>query len=650
MKMIRYHYMLISVLVLASWSMRSMEMPPPPPPQEAAAPSYFTQWVWEPAARGLSTAWEYTTWAASGSWSALESAWSGCAAAGELLSEMKKPDMHSHTPAHVVSNPFEKEMTVSNPFEHEKTYLARRRQRSQEALQKFLGQQVDSAHLPTIGFSFSGGGARAMLETVGWLSGAEKINIVDTASYMSGLSGSTWALFPWIASRLSLQDYKKQLQPRLTQSLTEHATMMRDEDKREILMMLGRRYFDGQSLGPVDLFGSFLSRLLLYNTENIKTPYLHTLSADANYIKEARYPLPLATAVDGAPLLKDSQQYRPTIEFSPFTVGSFELKSFIPVWALGRTFDKGSSQQVPLERGKKETPVPFYGHELPLGYFMGIWGSAFAADSYTVILELLKSITPITPEESCPVKEASIHAQVKLLESIMWQALTATGNMIKQKPADAPQISAEVTAKNPEYVKAENYGAARLPNFTRNIVESPFAHHTEFTLVDGGYQLIGLLRQNLGIIPLLYRNMDVITICDSSAVLQGSPSLRAAERLAKLLNLPFPAVDYANLDKQQASLIIDEKNLDAPIIVYMPGIANGGYGAYNPATSASTETLNFQYPLEESTKLMDLIEFNVTQSESIFKQAFIAAIERKKKKSTWGYYFGALTKWYQSKH
>src|SRR5229473_1244104 len=80
--------------------------------------------------------------------------------------------------------------------EGEKKYLNNRLPIVKAALEKMLNRSLDNKKIPKIALIGSGGGYRAMFCTTGSLNGAQKIGLLDTITYITALSGSTWAVAP----------------------------------------------------------------------------------------------------------------------------------------------------------------------------------------------------------------------------------------------------------------------------------------------------------------------------------------------------------------------------------------------------------------------------------------------------------------------
>ncbi len=560
-------------------------------------------------------------------------------------------------------------LRVDEILAHEEEWSTKnRKERALAALKGFLKDpDLSLEQVPSVGFCFSGGGVRAMLETLGFLKGADELKILDVAQYASGLSGSTWALNPWLASGMPIRDYCKQVPERLTRPVAEYHTSMDKGDIQQMIMALLRLYYSGQSLGVVDLYGFFLGHMLLKGLPGVKNPFDVTLSSLESKISSRDYPFILSTAVLGEKL---ENGYRKSVEFSPFAVGSFEAGTFIPAWALGRPFDKeGSSKLVTpkslyhgekamvgmafLEKVRKqeeevareERDRQYYGHELPLAYLMGLWGSAFSIGMYDALLEGTDNLKPLLGE-SCfknpDIQENSIQFMKMIIAKFASKQFDRLIETINKQVKKVNKL--KVLTDTERWAKLTDPGAMReyfehdslIAESINNFAKSTLSKEDTITLVDGGFQVVDGKRLNLGILPLLERKMDVIIICDASVDLKGAPALKAAETLAGKRGLPFPEIKYEGIDTKHISVHYDDKE-GTPIIVYMPGIRNENFRDpnFNPADTTKypfTGTLNFTYTEEQSNKLMDLIALNVRQSKDELGEVFKKAVERKKTK------------------
>ena len=78
--------------------------------------------------------------------------------------------------------------------ENEKQFRMRRKRKVLKTLQSIMsGKSPNSLdETPTVAVMGSGGGIRAMVGYLGCLKALEDMGVLDAATYLSGLSGSTW--------------------------------------------------------------------------------------------------------------------------------------------------------------------------------------------------------------------------------------------------------------------------------------------------------------------------------------------------------------------------------------------------------------------------------------------------------------------------
>lgn len=254
--------------------------------------------------------------------------------------------------------------------EGEIAVLAARHSKIKEALEKMLGMALTDAQVPKIAFCCSGGGYRAMISTLGFLKGAETIGLLDAASYAVGLSGSTWALAPWMYRDLPLADYAAQLVPKLAVSFIDEPIKWSNVKKT-----LFKKLVHGQQIGLVDIWGAKIINKLAGDFPNggqeIK------ISDLVDRVKEGKYPFPIFTSAMVPEGEADPQKYE-FFEHTPYEVGCPYLNAYVPTWSFGRTFKNGKSQD--------------FAPELSLGYGLGIFGSAFTASLREGLSDLKKKL------------------------------------------------------------------------------------------------------------------------------------------------------------------------------------------------------------------------------------------------------------------
>ncbi|MFH0898653.1 MAG: hypothetical protein V1855_03680, partial [bacterium] len=243
-----------------------------------------------------------------------------------------------------------------------------RMQKAYETLQTFLDQSFDAQQTPNIGIVCSGGGYRAAVATLSMLQGLEEIGLLDAASYISSLSGSTWSLASWVYQEASLGWLEKFLRKQMQQSFYPHNLEIND-----IANTVFAKITSGRIAGLNDIYGGILANIFLKTKKDPggQNCYLSNLVPK---ISEGQYPFPIFTAI----ISNESDPY-PWMEFTPLEVGSTYLETWIPTWACGKQFKEGVSTDTRYE----ET----------FGFMLGMWGSAYAASVYDAVNVITNGIT-----------------------------------------------------------------------------------------------------------------------------------------------------------------------------------------------------------------------------------------------------------------
>ena len=237
---------------------------------------------------------------------------------------------------------------------HEREFLAKRQPKVKKALEKMLNRSLDGKFVPNIAIVASGGGYRAMLGTIGSLLAIENIGLLDASTYITGLSGGTWAIAPWISTGMSIKNYREYVQKTIQ---TDIRVASVSEAKNIIDMLSVKLAFD-EPITTVDIFGGLLANRLLnhYGTDAQRV----YLSQQADRLKNADVPYPIYTAIDARQAVAQEPHW---FEYTPHEIGSPHFGVYVPTWAYGRLFNNGQSTN--------------FAPEQSLGFLMGTWGSAY---------------------------------------------------------------------------------------------------------------------------------------------------------------------------------------------------------------------------------------------------------------------------------
>lgn len=237
---------------------------------------------------------------------------------------------------------------------YEREFLQKRQPKVKQSLEKTLNRSLDGKRVPNISVVASGGGYRAMLGTLGGLLGLEKIGVLGGATYMVGLSGSTWAISSWLSTGMSLPNVKSYIQKTIEKDIRVYDI----REAKNIIDMLGVKTLFDEPITTVDIYGALLAnRLFTHHGTDAQRVYL---SQQTERIKNGDVPYPIYTAIDAREAIAKEPHW---FEYTPHEIGSPYFGVYVPTWAYGRSFNNGKSID--------------FAPEQTLGFLMGTWGSAY---------------------------------------------------------------------------------------------------------------------------------------------------------------------------------------------------------------------------------------------------------------------------------
>lgn len=257
--------------------------------------------------------------------------------------------------------------------EHERNCRNNRLPIAKAALEKILNRPLHEKQVPRIALIGSGGGYRAMLCTTGSLCAAEKIGLLDATTYLTALSGSTWAVAPWISTGKPIQEFRNYIKECAAKPFFNLTIEEKELIFKALLKKINKKPFT-----LVDIYGFCLANRLLESLGTKRQKV--TLSEQTHKITQGIYPYPIYTAIDGRETIVTGQTW---YEFTPHAIGDYNSNMHIPTTAYGSKFKAGKLTK--------------HAYEKSLGYNMGTWGSAFGANIREIIEEIIQN--PILQKE-----------------------------------------------------------------------------------------------------------------------------------------------------------------------------------------------------------------------------------------------------------
>ncbi len=480
--------------------------------------------------------------------------------------------------------------------QEELTFLKNRSVR----VQKVLKSEFGIAQPLRMSWCFSGGGIRAALMTEAMLAAAARHKILDVSMYLVGLSGSTWFVAPW--SYLYLKGYlSKNLETSIGQVLQSLEGSLNNDSmifipktnaygppmltsdvapsfSRDVAM----RFAFNQTITIVDMYGALIGDFTLKQAG--KKRLNMTWSSMSQEAQSGIIPWPLCSSVFD-PLQNKSLKGRQHSEYewfemSPSQAGSSVL-GYIPIQYFGSSFKDG------------KLVVDVINPEYPLSFYLGVYGSAFAALSPNLIID--KTL----PDVGFTIQGIDVKIPVS-----KWVRNAIDDNFGKTaRSARAGVIHAQ------------------FPNYSSGVLSSILQNEQTLGLVDGATDFNFPL-------PLLFerseRRPDIVFLCDSADVDQ--PDLQGAKAYFKRKGITaVPDLTRISKTDLQASAMTvfndprDAKAYDSRVstIIYFPtrGI--------DLSVGSPYFTLNFKYTPAQIKTLVDNVstafESQVPEIKKIMK-------------------------------
>jgi hypothetical protein len=162
---------------------------------------------------------------------------------------------------------------------------------------------------------------------------------------------------------------------------------------------------------------------------------------------------------------------------------------------------------------------------------------------------------------------------------------------------------------------AKRISVSKVPNFAKDVSKSSVKDDI-LRLADAGIAF------NLPIPPALERKADMLILFDASESIKMAPELQMAEQHIRLRGDKFPVLSFDNIEKRPATVFVDQKDNQVPVVIYMPNTDPSGQ------LNTSFDIMKFNYSPVEFNMLSGVTESNMKASKEAIKQALIDLIER----------------------
>uniref|UniRef100_A0A452S1M2 Phospholipase A2 n=1 Tax=Ursus americanus TaxID=9643 RepID=A0A452S1M2_URSAM len=518
----------------------------------------------------------------------------------------------------------------------EQEFLDKRKQIVSKALQQVLGlsQAPDGGQVPVVAVLGSGGGTRAMSSLYGSLAGLQELGLLDTVTYLSGVSGSTWCISTlyqdpaW--SQVALQGPIERAQARVCSS---KMGAMSPEHLQYYAQELGSLEGSGHSVSLIDLWG-LLIEYFLYQEENPAR-----LSDQQEAVSQGQNPYPIYASINVRTNIS-GEDFAEWCEFTPHEVGFPKYGAYVPTELFGSEFFMGHLLQ----------PRP----EPRICYLQGMWGSAFAASVDEIFLKTAGSGLSFLDGHRGKVNITDDCQKLQLHDPTRLRTRLFT--------PQGPFSQAVLDIFTSRFTSAENF------NFTRGLclhkdyvagrefmawkATHPDAFPNQLTpmrdclcLVDGGFAINSPFPLNL----LPQRAVDLILSFDYSLEAPFEV-LQMTEKYCLDRGIPFPRIEVLPEDLEEPRecyLFTEAKDPRSPIVLHFPLVnrtfrthlapgverqtpeekARGDFAVNGSDTPYGM--MNFTYEPEEFERLVALSRYNVLNNAETVRQALRLALQQR---------------------
>uniref|UniRef100_A0A8C2Y0X5 Phospholipase A2 n=1 Tax=Capra hircus TaxID=9925 RepID=A0A8C2Y0X5_CAPHI len=249
------------------------------------------------------------------------------------------------------------------PCAEEQAFLSRRKQVVAKALQQALQLDGDlrEEEIPVVAVMATGGGIRAMTSLYGQLAGLKALGLLDCVSYITGASGSTWALANLYEDpEWSQKDLAGPIESLKTQVTKSKLGVLAPRQLLRYQQELAERARLGHPTCFTNLW-ALINEALLHDE-----PHDYKLSDQREALSRGQNPLPIYCALNTKEQNLTTFEFGEWCEFSPYEVGFPKYGAFIPSELFGSEFFMGRlTKQLPESR---------------ICFLEGIWSNLYAAN------------------------------------------------------------------------------------------------------------------------------------------------------------------------------------------------------------------------------------------------------------------------------
>uniref|UniRef100_A0A8C8VR71 Phospholipase A2 n=1 Tax=Pelusios castaneus TaxID=367368 RepID=A0A8C8VR71_9SAUR len=496
----------------------------------------------------------------------------------------------------------------------EHDFLCKRKKYVAAALKKVLQLEEDlqDDEIPVVAIMTTGGGMRSLTTTYGSLLGLKKLNVIDCAMYLTGLSGTTWAM----ANLYRDSDWSwKDLEGKIDEA-RKHVTKCKmgsfsTERMKYYSKELCQRKQEGHRTSAIDLWG-LIVEYLLHDGKDI-----HKLSDQQQAVDQGQNPLPIYVAIN----VKDNYStldFKDWMEFTPYEVGFMKYGAFIRSEDFGSEFFMGR-----LMRRLPESRICYLEGDIDGYCLLQLFWRLPRKNPLLASFAEEESVLPMRPCE----QKTQLFTPAGPFSSVLRGALTDRISVAQY------HSFLKGLQLHKDYLENDNF--CRWKDTVLDTSPNQLTETGEYlSLVDTGFFI------NTSCPPLLRpeRKVDVILH------LNYSPLDQSCKYYAEQ-GIPFPKVVLSEEERKnlkECYLFEDAETPGAPILLFFP-LLNDTYQSYKApgVKRCSSEmedgkvdltsrfspysTYSVTYKEKDYDKLVKLTEYNILNNKHLIFQALHTA-------------------------
>ncbi|KAM5337583.1 cytosolic phospholipase A2 beta isoform 2-T2 [Glossophaga mutica] len=519
------------------------------------------------------------------------------------------------------------------PCAEEHAFLSRRKSVVAKALKQALQLDGDlqEDEIPVVAIAATGGGIRAMTSLYGQLAALKELGLLDCVSYITGASGSTWALANLYEDpEWSQKDLAGPTELLKTQVTKSKLGVLAPSQLQRYRQELAERAQLGHPTCFTNLW-ALINEALLHDE-----PHDHKLSDQREALSRGQNPLPIYCALNTKEKNLTTFEFGEWCEFSPYEVGFPKYGAFIPSELFGSEFFMG--------RLMKRLP------ESRICFLEGIWSNLYAANLQDSLYwssepsqfwdrwardqaSLDKEQIPLLKTEEPPTVTSRIAEFFTNL--LTWRPLTqATHNFLRGLHFHKDYF------QHPHF---STWKATKLDGLPNKL--TPTEPH--LCLLDVGYLI------NTSCPPLLRPTRDVDLILSLDYNLHGAfQQLQLLGRFCQEQGIPFPRISPSPEEQRQpreCHLFSDPDCPEAPAVLHFPLVSDSfrehsAPGVRRTAEEEEAGEVNLSssnspyhyskvtYSQEDVDKLLRLTHYNICNNREQLLEALREAVRRRRQR------------------